>query len=161
MTARIGPGGDDASFRPNQLFAVSLHHAALAEERWAAVVDAVEARLLTPAGLRTLDPADPRYRGVYAGTAAERDANYHNGAVWPWLLGPFASAYLRAHGRSEAAVARVRQAIQPLARHLGTEGCLGQVSEIADGDAPHAPKGCVAQAWSVAEVARVLIEELR
>lgn len=156
-----GPEGDDVSFRPNQLLAVSLHHPVLREELWARVVDEVGRRLLTPMGLRTLDPADPRYRGVYGGSAAERDANYHNGAAWPWLLGPYASAYLRAHGRTPETLAHVRETVQPLSRHLGTEGCLGQISEIADGDAPHAPKGCVAQAWSVAEIARVLIEDLR
>jgi glycogen debranching enzyme len=156
-----GPGGDDPACRPNQLFAVSLHHDVLAEGFRRPVVDAVEARLLTPVGLRTLDPSHPGYIGRYEGSGAERDRAYHNGTVWPWLLGPFAGAYLKAHGRSPEARERIRNVIAPLARHLGTEGCLGQISEIMDGDAPHTPRGCVAQAWSVAEVARVLLEELR
>ena len=156
-----GPDGDDPSLRPNQLFAISLHHDVLDASRRRAVIDLVEARLLTPLGLRTLDPADPRYVGRYEGGPAERDRAYHNGTVWPWLLGPFATAYLKAHGRTPSALERVRDMIAPLARHLGTEGCLGQISEIADGDSPHTPRGCIAQAWSVAEVARVLLEELR
>jgi glycogen debranching enzyme len=156
-----GPDGDDASFRPNQLFAISLHHPVLDEAARRPVVDAVEARLLTSIGLRTLDPADPNYRGRYEGGPGERDRAYHNGTVWPWLLGPFATAYLKAYGRTAASLERVRDVVAPLSRHLGTEGCLGQISEIADGDAPHAPRGCVAQAWSIAEIARVLLEELR
>jgi len=156
-----GPGGDDRSLRPNQLFAISLFHDVLDDHRRRGVVDAVESRLLTPAGVRTLDPAHPAYVGRYEGSARERDAAYHNGTVWPWLLGPFAGAYLKAHGRTPEARERIRDAIAPLARHLGTEGCLGQLSEIMDGDSPHTPRGCVAQAWSVAEVARVLLEELR
>jgi predicted glycogen debranching enzyme len=156
-----GPAGDDASLRPNQLFAASLFHDVLAEEYRRPVVDAVEARLLTPVGLRTLDPGHPSYAGRYEGPAGARDAAYHNGTVWPWLLGPFAGAYLKAHGRTAEARERVRDSVAPLARHLGTEGCLGQLSEIMDGDPPHTPRGCAAQAWSVAEVARVLLEELR
>lgn len=156
-----GEDGDDASLRPNQLFAVSLHYDVLREDLRRPVVDTVAERLLTPVGVRTLDPADPRYRGRYEGSLAERDRAYHNGTVWPWLLGPFSSAYLKAYDRSPEARERIRDAIAPLARHLGTEGCLGQLSEIMHGDAPHAPRGCIAQAWSVAEIARVLLEELR
>jgi predicted glycogen debranching enzyme len=156
-----GPAGDDASIRPNQIFAVSLPHAPLRMIRYECVLHAVERRLLTPMGLRTLDPQDPRYKGRYEGGPAERDGAYHNGTAWPWLLGPFATAYLKTHGRSPERLARVRTLVQPLARHLGTEGCIGQVSEIADGDEPHTPRGCVAQAWSVAELARVVLEELR
>jgi predicted glycogen debranching enzyme len=156
-----GPEGDDASLRPNQLFAISLYHDVLDAELRRPVVDAVERALLTPVGLRTLDPDHPSYVGRYEGAARERDMAYHNGTVWPWLFGPFASAYLKAYERAPEARERVRNAIAPLARHLGTEGCLGQLSEIMDGDAPHCPRGCVAQAWSVAEVARILLEELR
>jgi predicted glycogen debranching enzyme len=156
-----GPDGDDASIRPNQIFAVSLPYAPLRVLRHEAVVDAVDRRLVTPMGLRTLDPDDPRYRGRYEGGPAERDEAYHNGTVWPWLLGPFVTAYLKAHGRTPETLARVRGLVQPFARHLGMEGCIGQVSEIADGDPPHAPRGCVAQAWNVAELARLVLEEIR
>jgi glycogen debranching enzyme len=156
-----GPDGDDASLRPNQLLAISLFHDVLEPERRISVVEAVEARLLTPVGVRTLDPEHPGYVGRYEGSPEARDAAYHNGTVWPWLLGPFAGAYLKAHGRTSAARERVRDLVAPLARHLGTEGCLGQLSEIMDADPPYSPRGCVAQAWSVAEVARVLLEELR
>jgi predicted glycogen debranching enzyme len=156
-----GPDGNDPSIRPNQIFAVSLPYAPLRVIRYESVVDAVERRLLTPMGLRTLDPEDPRYRGRYEGGPAERDEAYHNGTVWSWLLGPFVTAYLKAHGRSPQSLARARSLVQPFARHLGTEGCIGQISEIADGVAPHTPRGCVAQAWSVAELARIVLEELK
>ena len=156
-----GPDGSDPACRPNQVLAIGLHHDVLDERYRVAVVGAVEVRLLTPAGLRTLDPADERYRGQCVGDIQSRDAAYHNGTVWPWLLGPFCAAYLKARGRSAETRSKVREWIAPMARHLGTEGCLGSVSEIFDGDAPHTPRGCVAQAWSVAEVARVLLEELR
>src|SRR5262249_46523795 len=129
-----GPGGNDPALRPNQLFAISLFHDVLDERLRRPVIDAVEARLLTPVGVRTLDPAHPHYVGRYEGPARVRDAAYHNGTVWPWLLGPFAGAYLKAHGRTPEARERVRDAVGPLARHLGTEGCLGQISEIMDGD---------------------------
>jgi glycogen debranching enzyme len=155
-----GPDGDDPSVRPNQIFAVSLPFAPLRVIRYETVVDAVERRLLTPMGLRTLDPSDPRYRGRYEGGPAERDEAYHNGTVWPWLLGPFVTAYLKAHGRSPETLARARSLVQPFARHLGMEGCIGQISELADGEAPHTARGCVAQAWSVAELARIVLEEL-
>ncbi len=156
-----GPDGDDAALRPNQLFAISLFHDVLRDDLRRSVVDAVESRLVTPAGLRTLAPEHPAYVGRYGGSARERDMAYHNGTVWPWLLGPFAGAYLKTHGRTPEARERIRDLVAPLARHLGTEGCLGQLSEIMDGDPPHNPRGCIAQAWSVAEVARVLLEELR
>ncbi len=156
-----GPDGDDAACRPNQLFAISLHHAVLDEPFRRDVVSAVEARLLTPIGLRTLDPSDPNYRPRCEGSPRDRDGAYHNGTVWPWLLGPFSSAYLKACGRTPETLDRIRSVIAPLSRHLGTEGCLGQISEIADGDPPYTPRGAVAQAWSVAEIARVLLEDLR
>lgn len=156
-----GPDGDDLACRPNQVFSVSLHHGVLEASRRDAVLDTVASRLLTPAGLRTLDPADARYRGQCNGNIGDRDAAYHNGTVWPWLLGPFCTAWLRSHAHSEDSRERVRGWIAPMARHLGTEGCLGSISEIFDGDAPHTPRGCIAQAWSVGEVARVLLDELR
>jgi len=139
----------DASLRPNQIFAVSLPHPLLDGERARAVVRACARALWTPVGLRSLDPADPRYRGRYAGGVAERDGAYHQGTVWSWLLGPFVLAHLGAFGDPEAAGLY----LDGLDGHL-LEGCLGQISEIMDGDAPHAPRGCVAQAWSVAETLR-------
>lgn len=156
-----GPDGDDAACRPNQVFAISLRYDVLDVARRGSVIEAVRSRLLTPVGLRTLDPRDCRYRGRCTGNIAERDAAYHNGTVWPWLLGSFCTAYLKTHGRSAAARTTVLEWIAPLSRHLGTEGCLGSISEIFDGDEPHLPRGCIAQAWSVAELSRVLLDELR
>ena len=150
----------DASMRPNQIFAVSLRHSPLSAVRARLVVDAVERELLTPYGLRSLAPSDPRYSGRYGGGPAERDAVYHQGAVWAWLIGPFVTAYLKVHGRTPEAVGRARDMLAPLGAHL-KEACLGHVSEIFEGDAPHAPRGAVAQAWSVAELLRALVEDVQ
>jgi predicted glycogen debranching enzyme len=150
----------DASLRPNQIFAVGLHHALLTGERARRVVEVVERELLTPYGLRSLAPEDPRYSGHYGGGPAERDAVYHQGAAWAWLIGPFVTAYLKVNGRGPESVARVRDLLAPLVAHL-KDACLGHVSEIFEGDAPHAPRGCVAQAWSVAELLRALVEDVR
>ena len=146
----------DASMRPNQIFAVSLPHTMLSDERARSVVEAVARELLTPYGLRSLAPSDPRYGGRYGGGPAERDAVYHQGAVWAWLIGPFITAYLKVHGRSPDSVAYARSLLQPLVAHL-KEACLGHVSEIFEGDAPHAPRGAVAQAWSTAELLRAIV----
>jgi predicted glycogen debranching enzyme len=150
----------DASLRPNQIFAVSLRHSMLTAERARGVVEVVGRELLTPYGLRSLAPSDPRYSGRYGGGPAERDAVYHQGTVWAWLVGPFVTAYLKVHGRTPAAVAHARLLLEPLTLHL-KEACLGHVSEIFDGNAPHAPRGCVAQAWSAAELLRALVEDVR
>jgi predicted glycogen debranching enzyme len=136
----------DASLRPNQIFAVSLGTKLLDARRARAVVDACARELLTPVGLRTLAPTDPRYLGVYQGGPQERDAAYHQGTVWAWLLGPFSLA----HHRIYQDVNYSLSLLAGLAPHL-SEGCLGTISEIFDGDAPHAPRGCFAQAWSVAQ----------
>ncbi len=146
-----GPNGDDASLRPNQLFTVALHASAFDAARARAIVDVCAARLWTSAGLRTLDPADPAYLGTYGGDQSRRDAAYHQGTVWPWLLGPFVRAHLRAYGDRE----RARTFVQPLIDALEAD-CLGTLYEIADGDPPHAPRGCPAQAWSIAELIAVL-----
>ncbi len=148
-----GPGGNDSSLRPNQLFAVSLPHSPLDAERQRAVVDVCARHLLTSHGLRSLAPNHPDYAGRYGGDAYHRDAAYHQGAVWGWLIGPFVSAHLRVYGDPELAWSY----LQPLARHLADHG-LGSIGEIFDGDAPFTPRGCIAQAWSVAEVLRVLRE---
>jgi len=144
----------DSSLRPNQIFAVSLHNSMLAPERAQKVVVAVQESLLTPYGLRTLAPNDPCYRGRYTGTPAQRDEAYHQGTVWPWLIGPFISAYLKVNARSEAARKQAAEWLQSLNRHLLDRG-VGQLPEIFDGDPPHRPCGCIAQAWSIAELVRV------
>ena len=142
----------DASIRPNQIFAVSLPHTMLDAGRSRAVVNKVQQELLTPMGLRTLGCSDPQYRGKYAGGVRQRDGAYHQGTVWPWLIGPFLRAYLKVH-REPKAREQARLWLQPLLEFARTRG-LGQLPEIADGDFPHEPKGCIAQAWSVAEVLR-------
>ena len=114
-------------------------------------------RLLTPYGLRTLAPDSRGYQGRYFGDQYLRDSAYHQGTVWPWLLGPYMSAYVKLHGRSEETRRYLRELIQPLREHLGRAG-LGSVSEIFDGDPPHYPRGCIAQAWSVGELLRCWIE---
>lgn len=148
-------GRPDPSLRPNQLFAVSLPHSPLSPEQAAGVVAAVERELLVPLGVRTLAPNDPAYRGQYTGGRHERDAAYHQGTAWPWLLGPFAAAYLRVHGHREAARERVRELLGPVAAHIREFG-LGQIAEVVSSDPPHVPGGCFAQAWSVAEAIRIV-----
>jgi predicted glycogen debranching enzyme len=149
----------DGSIRPNQIFAVSLHHSMLSAERARAVAETVERELLTPVGLRTLSRTDPGYRGRYEGNQYSRDSAYHQGTVWPWLLGPFISAYVRINDGTAQSRARARDLLRGVEQHL-TEAGLGQISEIFDGDAPHHPRGCFAQAWSVAEVLRALCEDV-
>ena len=140
-------GRADASIRPNQVLAVGLPHAPLSGEPARAVVRTVRERLLTPRGLRTLAPDDPAYRGRYEGGPAERDAAYHQGTAWPWLLGPYADAVLKVE-RAECARGECVQLLEGLLDAL--EAGLGQIAEIFDGDPPHRPRGCIAQAWSVA-----------
>ena len=144
-----GPSGDDASLRPNQLFAVSLFASAFDDGRARAIVDVCAARLWTSMGLRTLAPDDPAYRGTYGGDQAARDAAYHQGTVWPWLLGPFVRAHLRAYGDR----VRARGFVQPLVDALDA-AAIGTLPEIAEPEPPHEPRGCPAQAWSVAELHR-------
>jgi predicted glycogen debranching enzyme len=150
------PGAVDASLRPNQIFAVGgLPVALLTGARARAVVDAVERALVTPLGLRSLAPGEPGYVGRYGGDVVERDGAYHQGTVWPWLLGPFVEAYVRVRGGTEAAKREARERfVSPLAEHLDQAG-VGHVSELADGDPPHAPRGCPFQAWSVGELLRL------
>jgi glycogen debranching enzyme len=152
-----GPDGEfdahgrrvDASLRPNQLFAVSLTPGLLDARRARAVVNACSRELLTPVGLRSLSPRHVDYAGRYTGGPRERDAAYHQGTVWSWLLGPFVLAHYRVY----ADAAQAHALLAGLAPHL-SEACLGTISEIFDADAPHVPRGCVAQAWSVAETLR-------
>jgi predicted glycogen debranching enzyme len=149
----------DGSIRPNQIFAVSLHHSMLSADRARAVVEIVESELLTPVGLRTLSANDKRYRGTYSGDQYSRDSAYHQGTVWPWLLGPFVSAYVRVNGGTPQSRDRAHQLLRGLEHHL-IEAGVGQISEIFDGDPPHGPRGCFAQAWSVAEILRALCEDV-
>ena len=145
----------DASMRPNQIFAVSLAHTMLSVERARRVVSAVERELLTPYGLRSLAPTDPKYIGRYEGDGTSRDGAYHQGTVWTWLIGPFITAYLKAYGETQEAREKAAGWLAPFQKHLREAG-LNQISEIFDGDAPHTPRGCIAQAWSVAELLRVI-----
>jgi predicted glycogen debranching enzyme len=156
----VNGGSPDASLRPNQIFAISLAHSMLTPERAKSVVEKVQEHLLTPYGLRSLATSDPQYRGRYAGGPAERDGAYHQGAVWPWLLGPFITSYVKVNGGSEAARAQAAEWLEPLRNHLSDAG-VGQIPEIFEGDAPHRPCGCIAQAWSVAEVLRAYVEDVR
>jgi glycogen debranching enzyme len=142
-------GGNDAALRPNQILAVGLPVSALTREQQKAVVDICAQRLLTPYGLRSLAPGEDGYQGHYGGGPRERDGAYHQGTVWGWLLGPFALAHYRVYGDRGAAM----QFLEPLGAAIQRYG-LGMLGEIFDGDAPFAPKGCIAQAWSVGEVLR-------
>jgi predicted glycogen debranching enzyme len=161
----VDSGEPDASIRPNQIFAVSLPYPLLTSEQALQVVDVVEWELLTPYGLRTLSPRDRNYRGRYEGDPVHRDGAYHQGTVWPWLLGPFLTAYVKVHGGTELetqrdARNRADHFLDPLRAHLLQAG-LGQISEVFDGDFPHRPGGCFAQAWSVAEVLRTYVEDVK
>ncbi|ACC80142.1 amylo-alpha-1,6-glucosidase [Nostoc punctiforme] len=143
------PNGDDAALRPNQIFAVSLPESPLTPAQQRSVVEVCGRRLLTSHGLRSLAPDHPQYQGKYGGNQYQRDGAYHQGTVWGWLLGPFVLAHLRVYKNPEQA----RQFLEPMANHLTKHG-LGSLSEIFDGDAPMTARGCIAQAWTVAEVLR-------
>lgn len=145
-----GPGGDDPAVQPNQVFAISLDHPVLARERWESVLGMVERELLTPVGLRSLSPNDPEYKKNYHGDLRTRDAAYHQGTVWAWLIGPFVDAWMKLHPNEPAAARRFLAAFPA---HLDEAG-LGTISEVFDAEQPHLPRGCIAQAWSVAEVLR-------
>lgn len=142
-------GEEGARVRPNQLFAISLDHPVLDPARWSAVLDTVGAKLLTPVGLRTLQRSDPAYSRTYHGNLQQRDAAYHQGTVWPWLLGAYVDAWLKTHADG----GRARALLDAFPAHLQVAG-LGSISEVFDGEPPHTPHGCIAQAWSVAEVLR-------
>jgi predicted glycogen debranching enzyme len=156
----VNEGPPDTAIRPNQIFAVSLVHSMLSSDRAKSVVAKVEKHLLTPYGLRSLAPSDSQYRGRYIGGPAERDSAYHQGTVWPWLIGPFITAYVKVNGGRESARAQSGEWLKPLHDHL-SDGGLGHISEIFDGDPPHRPRGCIAQAWSVAEVLRAYVEDVK
>jgi predicted glycogen debranching enzyme len=144
-----GPAGDDPALRPNQLLAVALPESPLPAERQRRVVEVCARHLLTSFGLRSLSPSEASYCGRCEGDQHARDGAYHQGTVWGWLLGPFALAHARVHGDRDAA----RTFLEPMAHHLEDHG-VGSIAEVFDGDAPFAPRGCIAQAWSVAETLR-------
>jgi len=144
-----GETGDDPTLRPNQIFSLSLRFPILREERWRPVVDVVGDKLLTPFGLRTLAPGHPDYKSTYAGDLRARDAAYHQGTVWPWLIGHYIDGRLRVYGDK----AQARALLGAFGRHVQDAG-IGTVSEIFDAEPPFEPRGCIAQAWSVAEVLR-------
>lgn len=144
----------DNSIRPNQIFAVSLPNSPLTHEQQTAVVEVVRRELLTPVGLRTLAVADPKYCELYCGEQFSRDRAYHNGTIWPWLIGGFLEAYLRVNDRSADSLAQAQRWLAPLIDALD-ENCLGQLAEIYEAKDPHRPVGCPAQAWSIAEVLRI------
>ena len=145
-----GPKGDDSACRPNQLLAFSLKHPILDEARWPAVLEAAQAKLLTPVGLRSLSPDHPDYKPKYDGDLHARDAAYHQGTVWAWLIGPFIDAWLKLHPDDFEGAGKFLDGFPP---HL-REACIGSISEIFDAEPPFTPRGCIAQAWSVAEVLR-------
>lgn len=147
-------GRADDRLRPNQIFAVSLARDLLNAYQAKCVVEVVQNHLLTPYGLRTLPVEDGNYKPEYKGPQSRRDEAYHQGTVWPYLMGPFIEAYLKVGGFNRKNRKKASEFIQPLLGHLTEDGCLGQISEIFDGDPPHRPKGCFAQAWSVAEIIR-------
>jgi glycogen debranching enzyme len=149
-----GEHGDDASCRPNQVLAISLPHAVLDEQRWQRTLDVVRAKLLTPFGLRSLSPDSRDYQPRYDGDIHSRDAAYHQGTVWAWLIGPFVDAWVKAHPADRDTA---RGFLCAFSEHLSEAG-VGSISEIFDGEAPYAPRGCIAQAWSVAEVLRAWVK---
>lgn len=151
----IDRDGKDKSLRPNQLFAISLPYPVIDGKHGKAVLKVVEEKLYTPVGLRSLPADDSRYISIYGGDAMHRDSSYHQGTVWSWLLGPYIDSLMKVEGRSQKA--KAQKVIDAFRYHLN-EGCIGSVSEIFDADAPHHPRGCVAQAWAVAEVLRVMKE---
>ena len=149
-----GEQGDDPACRPNQVFAIALDHPVLDPDRWAPVMQVVRDRLLTPVGLRSLAQGHPDYKPKYYGDVRSRDAAYHQGTVWAWLIGPFVDAWLKVYPDDRAGARRLLEGFD---QHLN-DACVGSISEVFDAEAPYVPRGCVAQAWSVAEVLRGFIK---
>lgn len=150
----------DDHIRPNQIYAVSLPFSLLPEEQEKSVVALVEKELFVGCGLRSLAPDHPDYHGIYCGALAKRDAAYHQGTAWGFLLGGFFSAYMKVNHHSSSAAENAVRMLEPVRKHLTDSGCIGSISEIFDGDAPHNPRGCYAQAWSVGEVLRCYCEDI-
>jgi glycogen debranching enzyme len=150
-----GPDGSiDSALRPNQVFAISLEHPVLEQEKWRPVLSVVREKLLTPVGLRSLAPGQPDYKPRYFGNLLARDAAYHQGTVWAWLIGPFIDAWLKTYPDDRNGTAKLLEGFR---NHMG-EACVGSISEVFDAEPPYTPRGCIAQAWSVAEVLRCLVK---
>jgi predicted glycogen debranching enzyme len=149
-----GENGDEVACRPNQVFAISLDYPILDQERWEAVLQVVRAQLLTPVGLRSLAPGHPDYKPTYYGDLRSRDAAYHQGTVWAWLIGPFVDAWLKVYPDDRAGARRLLDGFDAQL----SDACVGSISEVFDAECPYVPRGCVAQAWSVAEVLRALLK---
>jgi predicted glycogen debranching enzyme len=149
-----GPQGEDAACRPNQVFALSLRHPILDQARWERILAVVRQHLLTPVGLRSLAPGHPDYKPKYDGDLRARDAAYHQGTVWPWLIGPFIDAWLRAYPEDRAGARNLLKGLVPQLNEAG----LGTICEIFDAEEPFTPRGCIAQAWSVAEMLRCWVK---
>jgi predicted glycogen debranching enzyme len=155
----VGNEVKDPAIRPNQIFAVALPNTMLPPDKEKAIVDRVEKDLLTPFGLRSLSCDHPLYKGQYHGDALTRDTAYHNGTAWPWLLGAYVRAYRKVHNYSEKSLEDMKALLEGFNTHLESAG-LGTVSEVFNGDYPHSPGGCIAQAWSVAEILRAYVEDV-
>jgi predicted glycogen debranching enzyme len=149
-----GEQPQDPAIRPNQVLAISLDYPVLDTEHWNSVLSVVEKELLTPVGLRSLSPSHPDYKSKYSGDLRSRDAAYHQGTVWAWLSGPFIDAWLKVHDNENAAARKFLDGFVP---HLN-EGCIGSISEVFDAEEPYTERGCIAQAWSVAEVLRCYVK---
>ena len=147
-------GAHDTSCRPNQIFAISLDYPVLNQERWASTLTVVQKKLLTPLGLRSLAPDDPEYKPIYSGDLRSRDGAYHQGTVWAWLIGPFIDAWLQIHPDDKNGA---REFLRVFPQHLSDNG-VGTISEVFDANEPHMAGGCIAQAWSVAEVLRCWVK---
>ena len=149
-----GEQGDDGSCRPNQVLAIALPHPILDRGRWASVLEAVERELLTPCGLRSLAPGERDYKAQYYGDLRARDAAYHQGTVWAWLIGPFVDAWLKLHPGDRQGARRFLESFPDAIGRFA----IGTIAEIFDAEPPFTPRGCVAQAWSVAEVLRAWLK---
>ena len=150
-----GESGDDCACRPNQLIAFSLDNPVLDPSRWKSVLDVATERLLTPVGLRSLAPGHPDYKAKYDGDLRARDAAYHQGTVWAWLIGPYIDAWMKVN--PDADPTEARRFLDGFLQHRD-EACIGSISEIFDAEEPYTPRGCIAQAWSVAEVLRCWVK---
>jgi predicted glycogen debranching enzyme len=148
----------DPKVRPNQIFAVSLPFPVLKQDRWKDVLRTIDSELLTPVGLRTLSPSDPEYKKQYIGGKDDRDRAYHQGTVWPWLFGAYVTAYVKTYGTDPKTLAFIQQLYAPFKKRMEEAG-IGTLSEIYDGDPPHYPRGCISQAWSVAEILRSYVRD--
>ncbi|MCW4054612.1 MAG: glycogen debranching protein, partial [Candidatus Bathyarchaeota archaeon] len=157
----LDESGSDTSLRPNQIVAVSLDFTMLNRYRNERILDVVQRELLTSCGLRTLERNNPRYKSVYSGDRRSRDEAYHNGTVWPWLLGPFITAFLKTRGYTlQNRDYALKNFVEPLFERQIHMAGLGTVNEVFDADEPHLPRGCIAQAWSVAEPLRAYVEDV-